>query len=116
MQARDVWPLLPGEDRPRRHCGERVGWRTWTLCGTLTGLVVGASLWRGPDAVRDVPPIVAAPAVAAGVSIQPATVWVALSTRVYYRPEQPGFGTAFPGVFMTRMQAVARGCWPASDR
>jgi hypothetical protein len=91
-----------------------VGWATWTLCGTLTGLAMIAGLWHGRAAATNPPPVIAAlPSAAAGISIQPGTVWVALSARTFYRPDQTGFGTTFPGVFMPEMQAIARGCWPA---
>lgn len=110
MSASELWPRLPGDGR--RQPRERVGWPTWTLCGTLVGLVVIVS--AGQDGPTASPPITALPSVAAGVSLQPSTVWVALSSHVYYHPDEPGFGTAFPGVFMSEMQAVARGCWPVA--
>jgi hypothetical protein len=94
-----------------------VGWATWTFCGALTGLVVGASLWQDGRVaavpVREHSSVVAQPPAAAGITIQPSTVWVALSHKVYYHPDQPGFGREFPGVFMEEMQAIARGYWPA---
>jgi hypothetical protein len=121
MIPRDDNPRLlrgggPERGRARVSAADPVGWATWTLCGTLMGLVVGTSLWHGRAAAGPetlTPP--ALPPAAAGVTVQPGTVWVALSSRTYFHADQAGFATAFPGVFMAKDQAVARGFWPAVE-